>query len=168
MLKRKAIALCTFVLILCLGTFLPACSDEQAQSEPENPWEDYAPAGLFFYLEDAYEYGMFTHEQLEQIAYNYNNNIRPTEGFSDELDYQMRSDVAYYSYIYNPSFRTQYPEDYSLIYYGCYNDCYTILMDNENSHSYLAGIVDYWEDIGGVQFHHRSYDGDLLIWKRLY
>lgn len=48
MLKRKAIALCTFVLILCFGTFLRACSDEQAQNEPENPWEDYTPAGLFF------------------------------------------------------------------------------------------------------------------------
>ena len=126
------------------------------------------PSGTFYTLQEAYEGGLLTREELMSIAYYHNNRVPYPEELDDRIDQCIRETVAY-------KYRTdrEHPNPNATAealsisqYYGAYRGCYAVLLNyDEEVFGYPpAVVVDNWIEIGGVAFHQRS-TRFIEIWK---
>ena len=139
--------------------------DEQAK-EIENLKLKTATQGEFYSLQEAYDNGYLTKEDLENIAY-YNNNKLLTypETIDETVAALIKEDAANIRRNQDklPILDAK-AEDFEILkYYGTYNGCYVVLL-NEPYDKFFTVIIDEWVTIGGVEFH---YIGHLRksIWK---
>lgn len=148
------------MLIMCLGVF---CACNCGEDDFRNPIIGEPADGEFYSLKEAYEQKLLTKADLDEIAELYNNNAQQTESL--DLDISEKIKFDYYN-----SVSSQYAEmkvdDVSIEkFYGVHNGVYAIIIENPFV-NYPAVIVDEWEEIGGVQFHHTGFLR-IAIWKEL-
>ena len=139
--------------------------DKQAK-EIENLKLKTATQGEFYSLQEAYDNGYLTKEDLENIAY-YNNNKLLTypETIDETVAALIKEDAANIRRNQDklPILDAK-AEDFEILkYYGTYNGCYVVLL-NEPYDKFFTVIIDEWVTIGGGEFH---YIGHLRksIWK---
>ncbi|MGN1104201.1 MAG: hypothetical protein ACI4QI_04920 [Candidatus Coproplasma sp.] len=123
--------------------------------------------GKFFSLDEAYEQGLISVEQLQEIA-DYHNDGKdcPTlldDKIANAIKETAAADlVAELKYHGNNSEIVK-PDYFSILhYYGNYNSCYAVMIYNPFV-DYAAVVVDEWVDVGGIQFHLTRHES-IQIW----
>ena len=121
--------------------------------------------GEFYSVKEAFEAGYLTKSDLKSIAGYYNNR----ENCPDALDKEVKDAIirtACEEARLGISEAEVRPEDFEIsAYYGNYNNCYAVKIKSEYI-GYPEVVVDEWEEIGGVKFHHTS-PVSIDIWKVL-
>ena len=155
----KACLLSYFVLtvLLCL---MVSCTF----GDNGNRGRNILNVGTFFSLQEAYDDGMITVEDLQSIANHQNNGTAPDNTLSVEVVKAIKETAVFSLRNNNPN---PYPEamvdDVTINrYYGTYNNC-VVVMINDVYSEYSANLKDV--DVAGVIIHY--YNGNrIIIWKQ--
>ena len=138
----KKLFLCLMVLISIFAVALSGCSSD----------------GKFYTLQEAYDNGFLTKEDLEQIAYYNNNEIEYPETLDKSVEQKIKEVAA--EYLRN---REVHPVPQArasgitiLKYLGAYSGNYVLMLKNKYD-LYPTDIPDIWEDIEEVSFHYIGY-----------
>ena len=124
-------------------------------------------AGAFYTLEEAYEEGWLTQDDLKSIAELHNNNLQYSEKLDEEIARFVKETAAQEARDDEHSpFSNAKAEDFTILkYYGIYHqDCYVVMLD-EPYFYFPAVEVDEWKDICGVSFHITSFY-EIKVWKK--
>ena len=152
---RKNIIYIVLIIILC---FFTMCSCNIGD-DFRNPINGEPEAGTFYSLQEAFDNGWLSRGDLRNIANYYNNpnNLYPYE-LDDEIVEKLKEAKA--EHLRNNEFFIDFnikAEDFKVLsYYGSYNNLIVILM-NLPYVDVPDVIIDYWETIGGVKFHHKGH-----------
>ena len=121
--------------------------------------------GTLYTLQEAYDNGYLTKEDLEQIAYYHNDRKSYPQTLDEAIAEKIKETAASERRRQDKYLSDKAKaEDFVLVkYYGNYNGSYTVMM-NEPYDEYPADIRDVWEDIDGVRIHYTSY-GDIVVWR---
>ncbi len=137
-------------------------------------YEEQQSFGEFYSLQQAYDSGLLTQDDLKSIAYYYNGGIEGNEETMG-VDFQPQSMTpeildkitefsikqTYCNYLHEE--RAE-PSGVTLVNYcGVYNGCYAVVLDSIYI-AYPLNIVNKWETVGGVNFHYCDHLG-IDIWK---
>lgn len=114
------------------------------------------PAGTLYSLQEAYEYGFLTKEDLEQIAYYNNKNEKPEKELDPKIEQKIKEALAEErtknDWNYDFYGRPAQAEDFEIEkYYGEYRGCYAF-RKLDKTVSYPAYPFMEWVEIGGVEF----------------
>ncbi|MDE6850183.1 MAG: hypothetical protein K2J54_02530, partial [Clostridia bacterium] len=121
--------------------------------------------GTFYTLQQAYDNGYLTHEDLMTIANRHNNNIAVS--LQEDISLLIRETAAYISRNdkNNPIYEAK-AGDYAIIkYYGVYNGCYAVVLNSPYA-EYPSVEIDKWETIDDVQIHYYNFY-TIKIWKNI-
>ena len=122
------------------------------------------PAGIYS-LQQAFDYGYLTKEDLEQIAYHINNQLSYPQPLESSIETAIKEAAAYE--IRNRKiepFLNATADGFTIVeYYGKYSDCFVVRMRNDYD-IYPTDVPSWWEEIGGVQFHFTGHDR-IMVWK---
>ena len=131
--------------------------------------------GGFYSLQQAYDAGWITKEDLKSIAYYHNGGIEGNEEvMGADFDPQPKMPEAI-DKMTELSIKQAYIDCYNLSgygkpsgvtvenYYGSYNGCYAVVLDSKYIF-YPAVSVNKWETIDGVKIHYMDHLG-IDIWK---
>lgn len=155
----KSLVTLIALIVAALCCFCSGCGNGNNDGEVNTDWSGMC------WLEPAYENNYITKSDLEQLAYNYNNNILSTQILTENEISAIKEAAAEY-------FRTRennaYPEAVADNFtiekiYGVFSGCYAIIIDSD-LWAYPADVPDYWTEIDGVAFHHTSH-GSIAIFK---
>lgn len=136
-------------------------SESDQGGDPESSSEYVGEiTGVFYTMEEAYEAGYLTREDLTNIAYYHNEWVPYPETLDNSIAEAIKKTRA-------EDLRKDVPEakaeDIQIIkYYGEYNGNYAVMVDNPYG-EYPAVIVDEWETVGGVKFHYRGFNR-IVVW----
>ena len=130
--------------------------------------DDEQYEGTLYALEQAYEEGKITREQLLNIAYHQgsaeynqeeiNENFTPIPkgDLTEEVSLEIRTALAEMHREYT-GYENITAEDFSIssnYYYGCYNNYHVFFFENVSGiDSYPTWDYEYNEEIDGVTFH---------------
>lgn len=145
-------------LIVCSVCCLASCEDD---SKKEND----APEGLYA-LKEAYDKGLLTHSELQELADDFNNGKRCDETLDEELvDTIKKAWVKYYTERNGGSGHVIL-EDEPIIfrYHGTYNKCVACTLE-PGWLIYPAVYSPMPVTIDGVTFNFQRYRSALVIWK---
>ena len=138
------------------------------------------PSGTFYTLQEAYEGGLLTREELMSIAYyhnggrQYNEEIMSEEytpipkepaELSEETSLQIRNTAAWeYRESGHESLSEAVADDFTITEYcGTYGDC-VVIMITDIGLTGKPGVADMAVTIEGLSFHYNS--GNILkVWK---
>ena len=124
-------------------------------------------SGTFYSLEEAYENGWLTRDDLQEIADLHNANTQCAEKPDGEIAELIKKAAAWElkNDEKSPIVEAK-AEDFTILkYYGVYHqDCYVVMLD-EPYFEFPAVEVDEWKEIGGVQFHITSFY-EIKVWKK--
>ena len=149
----KACLLSCFALavLLCLTV---SCADGDYRIDNVN-------IGIFFGMQEAYDNGLITVEDLQSIANHQNNGTKPSGTLSAEVERAIEETVAYNLRNLNPNPITDATAKDVRIskYYGTYNNCVAVMIS-------AAATQALWDDvIAGVIFHYNN-GNSIVIWKQ--
>lgn len=121
-------------------------------------------SGQFYTLRQAYENGWLNEDDLKSIADYHNNKKTYPIPLSNEEEVAIKETAAFEV---RSDERNQRPdagaeEFFISEYYGVYNDCYAVIIDD--SYVMFPGIDDYWENIGDVSIHYLT-PVKIKIWR---
>ena len=116
-------------------------------------------------LQESYDRGYLTKEDLEQIAYYINNELSYLQPLESSIEYAIKEAAAYK--IRNREkepFPDATADGFTIVeYYGNYSDSFVVRMrDDYDLHP--SDVSSYWIEIGGVQFHFVGYDR-IAVWR---
>jgi len=151
--KMKAIAIVALMLFGVVA--LTACTPKE---------DEIVAKGTFYSLQEAYDEGLLTVENLQSIANYHNNGTTCLKALSNSVTEAIKEDTAIEMHYNEPSIETKASDFNILKYYGTYNDCVAVIM-NDPYHDYPAVDLDITGEIAGVQFHYRN-QSKIVIWKR--
>ncbi|MBE7078780.1 MAG: hypothetical protein E7380_02830 [Clostridiales bacterium] len=147
----------TGMLLFCTIFSIVGCREEKDLIE-----------GSFYSLEEAYENGWLTEENLEDIAGYHNNGIQYPERLNEEILVRIKTDWAkkLREDKTNPISNVTADEINVYKYYGTYGDCVVIMLDYSLA-EYPAEYIPSTIEIGGITFNfsHPRYISQLVIWK---
>lgn len=88
--------------------------------------------GEFYTLEEAYNSGLLTKENLEEIAYYVNNSMRYPEALDGKIEKKIKNDMAYeIRHVEKAAVKNAKPDGFEVKkYYGEYNGNYVVLMES--------------------------------------
>ena len=155
------VAACVLVLV---AVFAAACGG-------------YRPQGQFYTLQEAYEQGYLTYDELMSIAYyhhagNLNNEEVMPEDYvpqpktPDVLDQkteqQIKKDAAH-KYNNDPDYESHYKAESFIIerYYGTYGDCVAVLIKGP----FLYAQAFWSEKVAGITFKYGE-ENPMMIWRK--
>lgn len=135
---------------------------------------DIKPVGKFYKLEEVYEAGQITQEDLQSIADYYNSDKLPAEKLDAKIEKNICQTAAYNENhnIYNTENKKQYTaKDFSVSnFYGVYNGYYVVKVKRQD----IDEIYSRREkEIFGVKFYLPSAFAvdktwiDFIIWKEI-
>ena len=136
-------------------------SESDQGGDPESSSEYVGEiTGVFYTMEEAYEAGYLTREDLTNIAYYHNEWVPYPETLDNSIAEAIKKTQA-------EDLRKNVPEakaeDIQIIkYYGEYNGNYAVMIDHPYG-EYPTVIVDEWETVGGVKFHYRGFNR-IVVW----
>ena len=145
-MKRKIISILVVILTFTVLFCLTACTQEE-----ETP--EYIE-GAFYSLQEAYDNGWITEENLQSIADLYHNKqTAPEIDISEAVSHSIRKTFAD---------ECKAPvEEVSYRYYGEYNGCFAVRLSKKDM------VVDgsmFVETIGNVSITYTD-GGRIKIWK---
>ncbi len=118
-------------------------------------------------LEEAYENGWLTKDDLQEIADLHNANAQCAEQLEEDIAELIKKEAAWKlkNDEENPIAEAK-AEDFTILkYYGVYHqDCYVVMLD-EPYFEFPAVDVDEWKEIGGVRFHITSFY-EIRVWRK--
>lgn len=120
------------------------------------------PTGKFYSLEESYEKGLITVEQLQEIAEYHNDGKDCPTPLDDKIANAIKETAASDTRKYEKYFEVKASEFTILHYYGNYNNCYVVMIGNPYF-DYPEVAIDEWVDVGGVQFHIRTHES-IQVW----
>ena len=135
------------------------------------------PNGDIYTLEEAYEMGLLSREDLMSITYyqmgnrhlnetvipeDFKPKPRDPEVLSDKLKEKIVNDYFYF-YIKGQE-DSRFRVDHILTdgYYGCYDNCYVVTM-MDRYHIYPDSFYDF--EVGGVNFM-CGYSRQFIVWRK--
>ena len=118
--------------------------------------------GQFFSLEKSYENGLITVEQLQEIANYHNDGKESPTPLDDKIANAIKLTAAADTRKYEKLVEVKASEFKILRYYGNYNNCYVVMIDNPYI-NYAEVIVDEWVNVGGAQFHITTHES-IQVW----
>lgn len=147
-MNKKIICTVVAVIAACFLTFaLAGCKNSGGMS------------GGCYYLQEAYDGGLLTVENLESIAGYHNGGT----GYSEPLDESVAVKIKEIAAkklreTENNSCPEARAEGFEICaYYGQYNGLYAVRISNEYV-LHPADVPNYTVEIGGVEFRIQSYD----------
>ncbi len=148
-MKRKIISILVVILTFTVLFCLTACTQEE-----ETP--EYIE-GAFYSLQEAYDNGWITEENLQSIADLYHNKqTAPEIDISEAVSYSIRKTFA-------DEWNTPIDiEDVFYEYYGEYNGCFAVDVSTKDM------VVDgsmFVETIGNVSITYNTGSSRIEIWK---
>ncbi len=128
--------------------------------------EEYEMKGTFYTLQEAYDEGLLTVENLQSIADLHNVGTESADTLSSDIEESIKETAAANMRNDELSSIPEAVADGFLIlrYYGTYNNSVAVIMNNP----YIgnpAAIVSELETIAGVSFHYLGYE-KIEIWKQ--
>ncbi len=152
---------------------------DELERENDLLWDMMSEMGLkegeFYTLQEAYDAGWLTQEDLKSIAYYHNGGREGNEEIMGE-DYQPQLKTPEVidkmtelsiKQTYCDNLRKQDNAKPSGVtierYYGAYNGCYAVVLDSIYV-VYPADVINEWEIIGGVNINYYDYLS-FRIWK---
>lgn len=158
-MSKKIVCLgVTLVIVVIMMLSMTACAPKQR--------------GTFYTLEEAYDQGLLTQDDLKSIAY-YQNGESEDEDFepmpknpeelSEKTEKAIKETRAYDLRNRNPKpIEEAKAKDITILkYYGTYNDCVAVLLDDM-----FGGYFPIEREviIAGVSFYYIGSD-NIMIWK---
>ena len=109
-------------------------------------------------LEDAYEAGWITEDDLRTIADYWNNNNRPEMQFSQKVEDRIKYTNFRWYYGYDDSSRSKFifsksKRDMHINYYGTYNGYVVATVSGKYSYVIVDPYIHAEKIIGGVSFY---------------
>lgn len=154
----KKVVMVGVIVMVCIGLF-SACTPKKS--------------GEFYTLQEAYDQGLLTQDDLKSIAY-YHNGESEDESFvpmpktpevlSNKTEKAIKETRAYNLRTQNPNpIKKAEAKDITILkYYGTYNNCVALIMDDIH-HDYSSAEREV--TIDGVLFHYN--DGNsIIIWQQ--
>ena len=118
--------------------------------------------GNFYTLQEAYDGGMLTVEDLQVIAEYLEKNVSAPEEINPGISKKIK-EVAARDMREKKNYEDAKAEDYHLIrYYGFYNGCVAFMI-NHPYYSYYAVMLDENEIVAGVRFHYTD-PNRIIVW----
>lgn len=166
-MKRLLAILLTLTTLGCLG--VSSCKNTQTQ----DPSTERQAIGRFYTLQEAYDQGFITENDLKSIAY-YNNGGRENNEDKIEEDFvsqplnpktipadiqkNIKSDYIYY----NDKLENTEKDSSVRInnYYGSYNDTYVLTL--RGPFGYAAVIKDF--SVSGYKFYYTQ--EEFMVWRK--
>ena len=125
--------------------------------------------GTFYSLEEAYENGDLSQQDLQMIADYHNNNLSCIETLTDEISQTIKAAWALQlqKSETNPILSATADTISLYKFYGTYNGCSIVMLDYSLG-QYLGEYVPITMEVGGVTFHfgHPRYMCQLVAWKK--
>lgn len=124
------------------------------------------PTGTFYTLQEAYDNGFLTKEDLQAVAGYHNKNILCSQSLDETVAKKIKESAAFKLRNQNRPIDYAKADDFVILsFYGCYNGSYVIRLNTPYEES-PAVIVDNWVDISdsGVKIHYKSFYL-IEIWK---
>lgn len=119
--------------------------------------------GEFYTLEEAYNNGLLTKENLEEIAYYINENLNYPKALNRITEKKIKNDMAYKISCEMNIEKAEARDVFIKAYYGEYSGCYVVRIDYEYW-AYPAFPVSKWLEIDGVKIH-IIYPELYTVWK---
>lgn len=169
-MKRTFIAL-VLVILSCLILFsFVACKDN---GEEENPQlEETNVQSTFYSLEEAYENGLISKDDLRSIAYHYNSADAETdfvpipkspESLSEETVNKIKR--AYYDKVGGENLGATVDDVYIGGYYGTYAGCVVVMLGGDCMSGFGGDPIYYPEYmIDDIVFYWYT---PLKVWKEI-
>ena len=146
--KGRGIILLSLMIIMCLLTF-GGCDNH-----------DETKLGNFYTLQEAYDGGMLTVEDLQVIAEYHEKGVSVPEPLSPDIENAIK-EVAARNLREKESYEDAKAEDFTITkYYGTYNGCVAFKIE-DIYFSHPAVCVD--ETIAGVEFHYPT-PVKIIVW----
>ena len=191
----KKLFISVFILVALVAAFICGCNDESAalkqrldsleekvvdlENDNERLLEMLYGLGFqdgeFYSLQQAYEVGWLTKEDLKSIAYYHNGGIEGNEevmGADFEPQPKMPKVIDKMTELsikqtYCNNLREESNAKPSGVtierYYGAYSNCYAVVLDSIYIDHY-ANVVDEWKAVGEIQIHYTDHFF-MTIWK---
>ena len=152
--KGRGIILLSLIIIICLLTF-GGCDNHNEET-------DKTKLGNFYTLQEAYDGGMLTVEDLQVIAEYLENGMSVPEPLSPDIENAIKELAARNLREKEPDrFPDAKAEDFTITkYYGTYNGYVAFTIEDIYT-SYAAVCVD--ETIAGVEFHYPT-PIKIIVW----
>lgn len=146
--SKKVICVALVVLIiLALSTIISGCGEK----------ENEMPAGELLGLKTAYDRGLLTEEDLQEIAHYHNDSIVYPESLPDDIAGLIKETYLYRSCNENGAKDVTVDDIDIKKYYGEYSGAYVVII-NDN-YSFAPADAPYrTEEIAGVEFEYVGYD----------
>ena len=121
--------------------------------------------GTFYTLQEAYDNGWLTQENLQTIAnYHHDNSISYPESLSDNIAKSIKRSWAKKLKDDNPETDITEEKVNIVNYYGTYNECVAVIVDRSDV-DYPAVYAPVTIEIGGVSFTYNLYHPQIVIFK---
>lgn len=171
------VSICILLTLIFCVCGLCACNDDKDEIY-ENPQK----LGDFYTLEEAYEQGFLSHDDLVNIAY-YNHGAddsfdfpggnpdfvvtpKNPEVLSEETKSAICETFAYYweRGVYAPQRTNIYKDEIKVgLYYGTYNGCAVVAISRTGV--FTTSIQEYM--VGGIGFRITDELYPILVWKAI-
>jgi hypothetical protein len=150
------------VAIMLFGVVaLTACTSEE---------DEIVAKGTFYSLQEAYDEGLLTVENLQSIADYHNNDISYPEDLDDFVSESIKKAWAE---LIRTDETNPIPEataeEFVLTYYGTYNNCIVVILDYGIHIDQVIPPVTV--TVGGVSFYYAQprYSGySIVCWKQTF
>lgn len=155
-MSKKLIVIAVFAIMLFGVVALLGCTPEE---------DEIVAKGTFYSLQEAYDDGFLTVENLHSIADYHNNGISYPEELDDFASESvkkawvesLRTDKT------NPRPEATSEEIVITKYYGTYNNCIVVILD----YGTHAGIsIPVTDKVGGVSFNYGHPRYSIVCWKQ--
>ena len=147
--KGRGIILLSLIIIMCLLTF-GGCDNH-----------DETKLGNFYTLQEAYDGGMLTVEDLQVIAEYHEKGVSVPEPLSPDIENAIK-EVAARNLREKENIEDATADGFWIYrYYGTYNECVAFMI--RGYILYTAEDLDENEIIAGVRFHYND-PNRIMVW----
>lgn len=121
--------------------------------------------GEFYTLEEAYNNGLLTKENLEEIAYYVNDQLKYPEELDSKVEKKIKNDMAYdFRHRTDHAVKEAKAEGFMIFaFYGEYSGSYIVRIRDIYIMT-TAYIPHNYEEVGGVDFYYTGHYR-IKIWK---
>lgn len=120
--------------------------------------------GQFYNLQNAYDNGLLSKDDLIHIAAIYNGEVQCTETLDGETELLIKNcKVERLRNDSNHPIAEATTDDVKIVkFYGKYSDCYVVSLDDIYT-AYPANVLNEWFYIDGIGFHRTGHFG-ITVW----
>lgn len=155
---QKKMSVIAVIAIMLFGIFgIAGCTLEE---------DNIVAKGTFYSLQEAYDEGLLTFENLQCIADYHNNGISYPEELDDCVSESVKRTWAesLRTDVINPRPEVNAEEIVITKYYGTYNNCFVVILDYGTHADVSIPVTD---TVGGVSFIYGHPRYSIVCWKSI-